>query len=86
MSALGQKQTSHRSMPAGNIAASPTMRAEQGRAARERAKRNGSLLRREFQEITPTPTFKKPLKPPLLLFEFFVQSEPARCSWVLAHV
>jgi len=31
------------------------------------------------------PTFKKPLKPPLLLFEFFVQSEPTRCSWVLAH-
>ena len=31
---------------------------------------------REFQENSPTPTFKKPLKPPLLLFELFVQSEP----------
>jgi hypothetical protein len=39
---------------------------------------------REFQENSPIPTFKKPLKPPLLLFELLVQSEPARCSWVLA--
>jgi len=39
----------------------------------------------EFQEIDSHPTFKKPLKPPLLLFELFVQSEPARCSWALAH-
>jgi len=34
----------------------------------------------------PHPTFKKPLKPPLLLFELFVQSEPARCSWVAMSV
>src|SRR5262249_50315603 len=31
------------------------------------------------------PHFQKTLKPPLSLFEHFVQSEPARCSWVLAH-
>jgi hypothetical protein len=36
----------------------------------------GPLRRREFQENSRTPTFKKPLKPPLLLFELFVQSEP----------
>ena len=32
---------------------------------------------REFQKNSPKPTFKKPLKPPLLLFELFVQSESA---------
>jgi hypothetical protein len=31
------------------------------------------------------PTFKKPLKPQLLLFDLFVQSEPAQSSWALAH-
>jgi len=44
----------------------------------------GPSFAENFREITPTPTFKKPLKPPLLLFELLV-SEPARCSWVPAH-
>jgi hypothetical protein len=44
------------------------------------------LPAREFQEITPARTFKKPLKPPPLLFDLFVQSEAAQCLWVLAQM
>jgi len=37
---------------------------------------NGSFLIEIVRKFPPPPTFKKPLKPPLLLFEHFVQSEP----------
>ena len=30
-------------------------------------------------------TFKNPLRPPLFLFNLFVQSEPSQCSWVFAQ-
>jgi len=37
---------------------------------------NGSFLIEIVRKLLPPPTFKKPLKPPLLLFEHFVQNEP----------
>jgi hypothetical protein len=35
---------------------------------------------RKFQGNDAGPTFKKPIKPWPLLFEFFAQSEPTQCS------
>jgi hypothetical protein len=39
---------------------------------------NGALLGENFKESDAGPTFKKPLKPPPLLFDLFAQSESAR--------
>jgi hypothetical protein len=38
-----------------------------------------------FRKKRPPPTFKKPQKPQLLLFELFVRSEPAQFSCVATH-
>lgn len=48
--------------------------ARQGHVARELHKKC-VYPRQEFEENLPTPTFKNPLRPPLFLFELFVQSE-----------
>jgi hypothetical protein len=55
------------------------------RAARERAKRNGSLLCENFRKLPPSRSFKKPLKPPLLLFDFSARGEHVQRSSVLAR-
>src|SRR5262249_18613810 len=47
------------------------------RAARERAQEMEPSHAENFKKSTHTPTFKKPLKARLLLFDLFVQSEPA---------
>jgi hypothetical protein len=39
---------------------------------------NGSFLWEILRKVRALTTFKKPLKPPLLLFDLFAQSEPAR--------
>jgi len=60
------------------------LRAPSANPKRETCKVNGSPPYRNFHKTTLTPTFKKPLKPRLLLFDLIVQTEPARCLWVLA--
>jgi hypothetical protein len=46
----------------------------------------GPLRARFFRKTSCTPTFKKALKPPLLLFDLFMQSELTRMLMVLAHM
>jgi hypothetical protein len=43
-------------------------------------RRKWALLYENFKENDAGPTFKKPIKPRPLLFEFFAQSEPTQCS------
>jgi len=62
-------------MSASNAAESASNAADRTAPRDERAPRNGSLPHENFRKSPPSRTFKKPLKPPLLLFDLFVQSE-----------
>jgi hypothetical protein len=67
------------------IEASARSNAGERTAPRVNVRPKWGLLSENFKKLPPPYTFEIPLKPPLLLFDFPVQSEPAQCSWVLAH-